>query len=487
MRPAFKVCAATLCAALVAAVPAFAGCNSAPYVTSISKTGRDGQNEVYTITYSDGSTSTINVPAADGTAYADGLYEKYIEETGEDISYSEFLEKFLTLNTDDTSKVTNLCLLSSMKIYAQFVESYEVGGFFNPQIYYDHAIYTGGAVIYSMDEGAGGYTYIVTNYHVTYDSKAVPQLNNGSKLPVKIYGYLYGSEGAPAAVRDENGNVTADENGYTSYDGGEYAIDLEYVGGSIDNDIAVLRAKTADIKAVNEDACEVTIADEYHVGETAIAIGNPDDGGISVTRGVISTVNEDILLDIDGDNNYTAYRSVRIDTALYQGNSGGGLFNCEGELIGITNAGSGQEENINYAVPLEVVTGVANNIIYYANDGDENTVDGYDVTFGFTTSTSGSRYVYDVELGYGEVMENITVEEVSAGSLAEQMGLKSGDVLKAIVVNGKQTDLLRSYDISDMSFTLRPDDEIAFVVERDGEQLALTSHTLSFEDLTPID
>ena len=50
MRPAFKVCAAALCAALVAAVPAFAGCNSAPYVTSISKTGRDGQNEVYTIT-----------------------------------------------------------------------------------------------------------------------------------------------------------------------------------------------------------------------------------------------------------------------------------------------------------------------------------------------------------------------------------------------------------------------------------------------------
>ena len=114
MRPAFKVCAAALCAALVAAVPAFAGCNSAPYVTSISKTGRDGQNEVYTITYSDGSTSTINVPAADGTAYADGLYEKYIEETGEDISYSEFLEKFLTLNTDHTSKVTNVSLLSSM-------------------------------------------------------------------------------------------------------------------------------------------------------------------------------------------------------------------------------------------------------------------------------------------------------------------------------------------------------------------------------------
>lgn len=79
------------------------------------------------------------------------------------------------------------------------------------------------------------------------------------------------------------------------------------------------------------------------------------------------------------------------------------------------------------------------------------------------------------------------MEEVSAGSLAEQMGLKSGDVLKAIVVNGKQTDLLRSYDISDMSFTLRPDDEIAFVVEREGEQLTLTAHTLSFEDLSPID
>ena len=99
MRPAFKVCAAALCAALVAAVPAFAGCNSAPYVTSISKTGRDGQNEVYTITYSDGSTSTINVPAADGTAYADGLYEKYIEETGGNIRYSEFLDGIYSSNS----------------------------------------------------------------------------------------------------------------------------------------------------------------------------------------------------------------------------------------------------------------------------------------------------------------------------------------------------------------------------------------------------
>ena len=60
-------------------------------------------------------------------------------------------------------------------------------------------------------------------------------------------------------------------------------------------------------------------------------------------------------------------------------------------------------------------------------------------------------------------------------------------MLKAIVVNEKQTDLLRSYDISDMSFTLRPDDEITFVVEREGEQLTLTAHTLSFEDLSPID
>ena len=105
------------------------------------------------------------------------------------------------------------------------------------------------------------------------------------------------------------------------------------MGGTITYDIAVLRAKTSDVLARNEDAQPVKLADEYHVGETAIAIGNPEGDGLSVTQGVISTESEYITLSID--DTPRSYRSIRIDTALYSGNSGGGLFNKSGELIRI--------------------------------------------------------------------------------------------------------------------------------------------------------
>ena len=483
MNKAVKIAVVTLCAATVATtVPALAACgtSSQTFVTSVTKTGTDNTGDIYTVYYSDGSTSSFTIPTTSDTLAADGLYEKYKEETGEDISYEEFLEKYMAVNADTTATVTNYCLQSTLKIYSQFVETtYSFGGGWHVQTMSDYAIYTGAAIIYQMDESADGYSYLVTNYHVVFDNNADVSKNGGSKIALELNGYLYGSESSPIATEEK------DANGYTEYDYGEYAIPLEYVGGSITNDIAVLRAKTSDIKAVNENACEVKIADEYYVGETAIAIGNPEDGGISVTRGVISTVNEQIALAIDDTTR--AYRSMRIDTALYSGNSGGGLFNCDGELIGITNAGNGDDQNINYAVPLEIVTGVANNIIYYANDGDDSTNDGYDITFGFSVETTNSKYVYDQSVGYGEVFEDVNVSEVNEGSIAEKMGLQQGDIVKSLIINGKEIEIDRSYDISDLAFTVRPGDTVNFKVERAGESITLTEQTIAFSDLTAID
>lgn len=479
MKTSAKVATACLCVALVAAIPAFAACSSQQtYVTSIAKTGTDGTTDTYTVYYSDGSSSTFSVNNEADSLTASDLYEEYKAQTGEDITFAEFLEKYLTVNADSTALATNECLLSTMKIYAQFVETRMGMMYGRPYYVSDYNIYSGAAVIYDMDESEGGYTYIVTNYHVIYDSDADVSLNGGN-LPASIHGYLYGSEG----TFSDTG--TDDEYGYTLYDYGDYAIDLEYVGGSVDNDIAVLRAKTEDIKKINPDAKEVTIGDGYYVGETAFTVGNPDDYGMSVTRGIISTVDEQIALNIDGTTRY--YRSMRIDTAIYSGNSGGGLFNSSGELIGIANAGAGEEQNINYAVPLEIVTGVVNNIIYYANDSDDDTVGGYDVSFGMTYSATGSHYVLDVSSGYGSVVEDINVATVGGNSIANAIGVQQGDVLTAIVINGNETALERTYDIDDASLTLRPGDVVNFKVSRDGEEVTLNGYTLASTDFDSID
>ena len=220
------------------------------------------------------------------------------------------------------------------------------------------------------------------------------------------------------------------------------------------------------------------------MGETAIAIGNPEGSGLSVTQGIISTENENISLNIDGT--LRSYRSLRIDTALYSGNSGGGLFNAEGKLIGITNAGDGSDQNINYAVPLEIVTGVADNIIYYANDGDDSTSGLNSVTFGVTVTTSDAKYVYDASLGYGKISEWVNVQSVTTGSIAEKIGITSGDVIKAVIVNGEQEDVLRSFDLSDIAMTLRSGDKIQFVVERDGAQTTTATYTLALADFAQV-
>ena len=253
------------------------------------------------------------------------------------------------------------------------------------------------------------------------------------------------------------------------------------MGGSVENDVAVLRVKTEDIKAVNENIRAVDVADTYYVGETAIAIGNPEGNGLSVTQGIVSTENEHITLNIDGT--LRSYRSLRIDTPLYSGNSGGGLFNSDGELIGITNAGNTEDQNINYAVPLEVVTGTVDNIIYYANDGDSSTNNAYKVDFGITTSSSGSKYVYDSSSGYGAIEEDVKVESVISGGIAANVGVRTGDVIRGIIVNGVEKQITRTFMLDDVALTIRAGDTVSLVLERDGDSVTTSVYNVAADDL----
>ena len=487
---------------LVAVIFVFAlvlsGCTTQAYVTSIAKTGTNGAEDIYTITYSDGSTDTFTV--TNGTNGADGqnadisaIYEAYKEQTNDpDLTFEEFLGKYLTLNTDMSSAI-NRSLQSTAKIYAEFVETTTtgggiggIGGIFGPSYSTsDIAVSTGAAVIYSMDEAEDGYTYFVTDYHVVFNNNADSSKNGGSKIARSVYAYLYGSESSPAAV-DENGDGQADtdSNGYTVYDYGDYAIPLEYVGGTITYDIAVLRAKTSDVKAINENAQAVTLADEYHVGEAAIAIGNPEGYGLSVTQGIISTESEYITLKID--DTARSYRSIRIDTALYSGNSGGGLFNKNGELIGITNAGNDEDQNINYAVPLEIVRGTVDGILHSANDGNDETDGAYRLLLGVTASTRNSKYVYDAASGYGNISEEVILASVNSGSVAETLGLAEGDRIVSVIINGTAHTIDRSFEIENLSLTVRPNDMVQIVYERDGQQATTQTVTVSLSDLTAV-
>ena len=455
----------------------FAGCGDKLTITSIDKTSTSGYVDTYTITYSNGDTSTFTVTngkngvdGQDGTSVSiTEIYEKYVEEYG-DISYQDFLKQYLSLNTNGNASVINECLLSTLKLYTEFYETTQTQSMFGYSTTKATAVYTGSGVIYKM---YSDYTYVITNYHVVYSSKA--NADNGSYIAHSIHGYLYGSESNPTKDSTKT-------NGYNTYSYGDYAIDFEYVGGSIANDIAIIRTKTDNITKINSNAKQVTLADKYYVGETAIAIGNPEDEGISVTEGIVSVDNEYISLSIDGTSRN--YRSIRIDTALYSGNSGGGLFNSNGQLIGITNAGDSEDQNVNYAIPLNIVTGIADNIMHYYQGSKTSA---YNITLGITVNSQNSKYVYNEKSGYGEIVEDIVISSVTSSSIASKMGLSSGDILETFTINSKTYTLARNFDIFDLLLTVREGDVISFTFTRDGTQNSSSNYTVVSADLNAID
>lgn len=455
--------AAVLCAALL-----FAGCSSA-YVTGIENTG-DG---LYTVHYSDGSTTTFTVEnGKDGADLnIEDVYQSYCERYGE-IEFSEFLEKYLDVNAGDNTGVIQKSLQSAVTVYAEFCVTQSSGWPFGSTLKgLSQSI--GSGVIYEIDDSS---VYFVTNYHVVYNSSA--NADNGSDIGRRLVVYLYGSEDKdkPAQINGET-----DELGYPVLDYGDYAIECEFVGGSYSNDLAVLRADKADVFAVNDSVAAASVADGYAVGQTAIAIGNTEAEGISVTEGIVSVEREEVL--------FTGGRTqevLRIDTAIYSGNSGGGLFDLKGRLIGITNGGNEEDQNINYAIPLRVVRGTVENILFHATDGDDNTNGLLTPTLGIGLESQNARYVYDAAEGYGKIYEDVAVATVSSRSIAAGIGVEEGDLVCAFLINGKAYEIARSYDIADLRLTLRPGDTLSFTVERDGAQVSTASYTLDSDDFSVI-
>ncbi len=438
-------------------------------IVSITKTNTVGLVDTYTIVYSDGTKSTFTITnGSNGQNGSDGqsldidtIYQKWLEENPNG-SYETFLKQVLDVENSDNTLIINKALCSSLKVYSEFTRTVQISAFKSENTIEMGA---GSAVVYKIDEE---YTYFITNYHVIYNQNQ----NTDSKIASKITCYLYGSESVPIETEK-----TTDD-GYQIYDYGFGAINCEYVGGSAIADIAVLKTSTKTIKSINPNVKAVEFASEYHVGETAIAIGNPDDDGISVTQGIISMDNELIELSVDGITR--TYRSIRIDTPLYAGNSGGGLFNIYGKLIGITNAGNLQDQNVNYAVPIHIVKPVVENILFYSN-GSANKV-----TLGVTVQKGDSKYVYDEETGYGKVVSDILVKEIINYSIAHNMGLKVGDKIVSINVNSTEYSLDNYLIIGDVLYTVKAGDVISFNLIRDGKNVISNDYKVKLSDISKI-
>ncbi len=336
-------------------------------------------------------------------------------------------------------------LISSVAIIAGFTET---------SYYYGTTSFSsaGSGVIYELDRTAGD-AYIITNYHVVYSADS----NEGVSRNIKVY--LYGSE----------------------LEG--QAISAEYVGGSMLYDIAVLKITGSEILR-RSDAVPVAVdGDGISVGDTAIAVGNPENMGISASVGIIGVDSEYITMTGADDLTDVTFRVMRIDTAVNSGNSGGGLFGSDGELIGIVNAKIADEsvENIAYAIPVSIATAVADSIIYYC-DGSSTQNTPKKALIGVTLGIAESRAEYDEATGKIILSEKVGISAVTSGGLADGK-LRVGDMLKSAELKGEIIEITRQYQLIDLMLKARAGDVLTLTVERGGVtktvEITLTEGCLS--------
>src|SRR6186713_3617542 len=161
----------------------------------------------------------------------------------------------------------------------------------------------------------------------------------------------------PAGVVVTNNHVIADADEINVIMNDGTKIKAELVGVDKKTDIAVLKFKPAKPLV----AVKFGDSDKLRLGEWVIAIGNPFSLGGSVTAGIVSARNRDI-----SQGPYDNY--IQTDASINRGNSGGPLFNLEGEVVGVNTAiisPSGGSIGIGFAVPSKTVVAVIDQLREY--------------------------------------------------------------------------------------------------------------------------
>lgn len=226
--------------------------------------------------------------------------------------------------------------------------------------------------------------------------------------------------------------------------------DAEVLGSDPATDIALLSISAE----VELPFVSFGTSQTMRVGDEVVAVGNPFGLSSTVTSGIISAKSRDI-----NSGPYDDF--IQTDAAINRGNSGGPLFNNDGEVIGVNTAiisPGGGSVGIGFAVPSDVVRDV---VAELAKDGS--------VTRGWlgVSIRPMSDEVAQV-LGF-ETSKGAVVDLVSKDSPAETAGLKKGDIILSF--DGTQIEALR--DLTRAVADKDPDDSASITVLRRGKELTL--------------
>ena len=231
------------------------------------------------------------------------------------------------------------------------------------------------------------------------------------------------------------------------------SVDAKVIGFDSSNDIALLK-----IDGENYPFAVLGSSDKIAVGDQVMAIGNPlGELTATLTVGYISA--KDRIVNSDG----TVLNMLQTDAAINSGNSGGPLFNTNGEVIGIITAkysGSSDSgatiEGLGFAIPVDDVAGILHDLR----------------TYGYVTGAYLGIYARDVDSSaqsYG-LPAGAYVEKTMNGYCAEAAGIRAGDII--INLGGYDVDSLNSLSRALRRF--KAGDTTSITVCRNGNREYLT-------------
>ena len=223
---------------------------------------------------------------------------------------------------------------------------------------------------------------------------------------------------------------------------------------------------TSDIAVIKIDADGLTPAtvgnsDSLKVGQSVMAVGNPlGELGGTVTGGMISALNRSVT--IQGSSSVNTMSLIQMDASVSPGNSGGGLFNMNGELVGIVNAksSSSDAEGLGFAIPINDAIKVAQELLEngYVTGRPYLGITYLAVTDAQTASQLGVN-------AYG-----VYVVEVVKGGPAEKAGLQAGD--RIVSVDG--TEIASKDDLGTLMQKHAAGDTLSITIARDGQMQTVT-------------
>jgi S1-C subfamily serine protease len=212
----------------------------------------------------------------------------------------------------------------------------------------------------------------------------------------------------------------------------------EVLGTAPSSDVAVIKVDASNLQTV-----ELGDSDAVQVGDDVIAIGNALalEGGLSVTRGIVSGLHREIgqLGDV-----------IQTDAAINPGNSGGPLVDAAGRVIGINTAiaDPSSAQNVGFAIPISQVKSLISEL------------------------TEGRRPAF---LGVGSDQQSRSqpdgalVTSVESGGPADNAGIETGDV----VVRVGDIDVHSNAALRPAIRRYKAGQDVDIVVERDGKRMTL--------------